>query len=115
MILTPTKSRIQMSNDGRHIYSVSSGVVRFDARALINWNVVKFTEFFQKSEDGNMYSRSPFVSSFGSMLAPLVEYSPWFEYVMNACLLIITIAQLVSFAVPFEAGGVRSCNPSNPF
>ena len=46
------------------------------------------------------------MSSFGSMLAPLVEYSPWFEYVMNACLLIITIAQLVSFAVPFEAGGV---------
>ena len=99
-------TKIQISKDGRYIYSVSSGVVRFDAKALINWHVVKFTSFFLRNEGGNMVSRSPFVSSFGSIVAPLVEYSPFFEYVLNAFLLIITIVQLLSFAVPFEAGGV---------
>jgi len=101
-------TKIQMSNSGKHIYSVSSGVVRFDAKALIDWHVVKFTTFFQKHQGGNMVSRSPFVSSFGSVVAPLVEYSPFFEYILNACLLLITIAQLAAFAVPFEAGAVAS-------
>lgn len=104
-------TKIHATKDGQSIFSVSSGVIRFDAKALIDWHVVKFISYFQKKERGNMVSRSPFVTSFGSLVTPLVEYAPVFEYVLDLALCMITIVQLISFALPFEGGVAPELQP----